>query len=283
MIFSLVVGHQFIHLLYLPSCNNFRHTICTTTVSEDEAYKEFMTGYIHIPSNDSADYHSVTFKQRHKHCKSWDRENERFFDEEQRNSYRLMTAEERRKPMLDLRVLGACRQMYEEAKMLIWTTNTFSFEDSTCLKMFIDGLHPTQQINLRRMHIDFTWEFYTLIEWTRLLIPSFVSKLSFLRTLHVTMDQYIEFPTWEPKNNAEDLIYLLSRMQGLPLQHVTSIIGDDIKSSGTLRYRWTIAEKREVAEGLRNRLLDPDGQEVLAAEMQAEKDKRKTRAGRRPC
>lgn len=263
-IFSLVVGHQFIHLIYIPARGIYRHTICTATVSEDEAYEEFMTG-TRIPSDDSADYHSVTFRQRHKHCKSWDRENERFYDEEQRRLFRLTTAEERRKPMLDLRILGACRQMYEEANLLLWTTNTFSFESSTLLKMFIGGLHSTQVKKLTRMHIDFAWNLDSADEWNRLLRPSFLSKLNSLRTLHATFDQNAHLPT----SFQRYIVTPLSGMKTLPLRHVTVVVGDDTVKSSFPQDRWTIAKQREVARDLRNKLLDPKGHEVFAAEMQA--------------
>lgn len=228
-----------------------------------------MTGHTHIPSNDSADYHSVTFRQRHKHCKSWDREKERFFDEKQRTVFRRMTAEQRRKPMLDLRILGACRQMYEEANMLLWTTNTFSFEDSTCLKIFIDGLHSTQRNKLTRMHIDFAWKIDSALGWIRLLRPSFVSKFISLQTLYATFDHY----AGETANSFQQFIVApLTWMKMLSLRHVTVVFGDDgtsIYTSIYQRHRWAIAKKREIARGLRNKLLDPNGHEVLAAEIQA--------------
>ena len=269
-IFSLVVGHQFIHLLYLPSRGGFRHTVCTAAVSEDEAYEEFMTGHTRIPSDDSADYHSVTFKQRHKHCKSWSLEDVRFYNDEQQRSFRLMTAEERRKPMLDLRILGTCRQMYEEANVLLWTTNTFSFEDSTYLRMFIDGLHSTQINKLKRMHIDFAWCIESADQWELLLRPSFLSRLSALRTLHATFDQYfLNSSIFVPDVLAQQIVTPLSRMQVLPLQHVTVVIGDESRGQYIQRCRWSIAKKREVAGELRNKFLDPNGHEVFAAEMQA--------------
>lgn len=221
-----------------------------------------MTGHTRIPSDDSADYHCDTFKERHKHCKSWDRENERFYDENQRRLFRLMTAEERRRPMLDLRILGACRQTYEEANVLLWTTNTFSFEDSTCLKMFIGGLHSTQINRLKRMHIDFAWSIESANEWECLLRSSFVSRLNALQTLHATFDQYFPnsyFPnssSFIPENFARKIVLQLSRMRVLPLQHVTVVVGDDIRCPSTQRYRWSNTHKREVAGDLRNKLLD---------------------------
>lgn len=279
MIFSLVVGHQLIHLLYLPTQGRFRHTVCTATTSEDEAYEEFMTGHGHIPANDSAQFYSITFKERHVHCKSWSREDNRFFDAEQQRLFRLMSADERRKPMLDLSILGVCRQIYEEANVLLWTTNTFSFEDTTTFRTFVDGLHSTQRKKLARIHIDFAWVLFSAHEWERSLRPLLLSKLDGLRTLHATFDQYFGYhsdillsPSPSVVHYELPVLEPLSRMQKLPLEHVTVVVGDHIKAQYPQRdmSRWTITKKREVAKGLRSKLLDPNGPAVLAAEMKAE-------------
>lgn len=182
--------------------------------------------------------------------------------------------------MLDLSILGACRQIYEEASVLLWTTNTFSFEDSTPLRKFIRSLHSTQIRKLTRMHIDVAWELNSIREWEVLLRRSFISKLKGLRTLHATFDQYFGNcyidRMLSPSYKFHQLnIAMMSRMQMLPLQHVTVVVGDDIGGPYPKRDRWTITKKREVAEGLRNKLLDPNGYEILAAEMKAEEAKRK--------
>lgn len=261
-IFSLVVGHQLIHLLYFPTLEKFRHTICTAAASEDEAYEEFMNG--HTPSGGSAVFHSVTFKKRHVYCKSWVNENEHFLHADYRSLSRLMTMEERRKPTLNLSILGACRQMYEEANVLLWTTNTFSFEDPPTLRVFIDGLHSTQRNKLSRIHIDFEGLSFSAFEWEQALRPSFLSKLKGLRTLHATFDEFSKhyYGSITPTP--------MSLMQILPLQHVTVFIGNIFKRVISEHDTWTLTQQREAAEALRNKLLNPDGREVLAAEIKAE-------------
>ena len=261
-IFSLVVGHQLIHLLYFPTLKKFRHTICTAAASEDEAYEDFMNG--HTPSDDSAVFHSVTFKERHVYCKSWVDKIDRFFRADYRRLCRLMSTEERRKPTLDLTILGACRQMYEEANVLLWTTNTFSFEDGPTLRVFIDGLHSTQRNKLSRIHIDFEGLSFSAQQWEQALRPSFLAKLKGLRTLHATFDEFSKshYGSITPTP--------ISVMQILPLQHVTVLIGDLFKRRISEHDTWTITQKREAAEALRNKLLNPDGYKVLAAEIKAE-------------
>ena len=57
-------------------------------------------------------------------------------------------------------------------------------------------------------------------------------------------------------------------MQKLPLEHVTIVICDMVQDV------WAVTERRKVAENLRRQLLDPNGSDILAAEMKAEEVKR---------
>ena len=91
--------------------------------------------------------------------------------------------------MLDLRVLGVYRQMYEEANAILWTTDTFSFEDGLPLQEFIQGLHMTQRSKLTRMHIDVAWNLHLAEQWRESLLPSLMSKPNALQTLDITFDQ----------------------------------------------------------------------------------------------
>lgn len=111
----------------------------------------------------------------------------------------------------------------------------------------------------------------------------FLKKLSDLQTLHVTFNQS-HFNSREAAIIGTELP--LWKMQVLPLKHVTVVIGDEQISQPpkfmrryphTLlpRGRWTIEKKREVAEGLRLKLLDPNGSEVFAAERTAQRAARK--------
>ena len=263
-IFSFVVGHQFIHLLYREK--RFSHTVCTATASEDEVYEQFAR----IPSNDFAEYHSTRFGERHLHCTFWKlKKSAVLFYGKQYDPLclsGLMTAEEPRKPMLDLSILGSCRQIYEEANMLLWTSNTFSFADSKTLKIFADGLHSTQIKKLARMHID-----HSTSLWERTFGLSFISRLSGLRTLHTTLES--------PRNSncPERSIYTLLRgMQLLPLQHVTVVV-----HRGSLNPHEKPANHwRTLAENIRSKLLDPNGPEILAAEMRAEEEWQRDSYGR---
>ena len=178
-------------------------------------------------------------------------------------------------PMLSLSLLGACRQAYEEANLLLWTTTTFSFEDATTLRTFVNSLHSTQRKKLTRMHIDFRFQCFSEIECQHALSLSLLSRLKGLRTLHVTIRQPSKLRVYQ------EILPSLDRMQVLPLQDVTVVVNDIIQpwrdrsiTATPPADLWPIMERREMAENTRSKLLDPNGPENQAAEMKEKRAQR---------
>lgn len=77
-VFRLVVGDQFIHVKWthhggcdgIPKCDfGLQYTKCVATVSENEAYKEFNSGYNKVLLKDSQKYYNSTCKERHEKCR----------------------------------------------------------------------------------------------------------------------------------------------------------------------------------------------------------------------
>lgn len=144
-IFRLVVGDQFIHvrLGHRGECRSAHYAGCTTecdlrlqyatcvaTVSENKAYKDFSSGYTDVPQNISLDYYTPTCGERHQGCKPWNE-----------NGNIPMIEGKLEQKGLDLSMLGASRQVYEEASLLLWSTNTFSFEDPESFDKFLKQAH----------------------------------------------------------------------------------------------------------------------------------------------
>lgn len=157
----MVVGHQLIHLMYSRTSGKIRHTVCTANASEDEVYEQSMTGHFHLPCDDSIENLEFDFRDRHTCCTSWDRDEEGRVRWDRYASGRVSTSmavEELPKPMLDLSLLGVCRQVYEEANFLLWNTNTFSFEADVSFLTFINSLHSTQREKRKRLYFDLAWD-----------------------------------------------------------------------------------------------------------------------------
>ena len=258
MIFSLVVGYQFLHLFYLESQRRFCHTICTVTESEDEVFEQFLPGHICPRTNSSAEYRDISFRDRHDDCIS------RVLRCCRRASQPAFSfAGESPKPMLSLSLLGACRQAYEEANLLLWTTNTFSFQDASTLSVFCNRLLWTQKKKISKLHIDFAWNWRLTMECLHSLAPSLICRLNGLRTFHLTIDR----ASWEIL--AQRILPYVRGLQVLPLQHVTVVLDNGMPSwpnsllaprdflAISQSRKLALSERRELAGDLRSNLLDP--------------------------
>ncbi len=149
----------------------------------------------------------------------------------------------------------------------------------------MSGRNFVQRKQLTAIHIDTQWELEPLEDWAKLMTPTFVKGFKGLRTLHATYDQNfrrisslqlgrVALSTRdEVIKPSDDIKGPVKIMRVLPLQHVTVIIADDadpVLNFPTNKFRWTLAQKREVADLLRRKLLDPDGHKLTADQLQAE-------------
>lgn len=179
-----------------------------------------------------------------------------------------MAEEELPKPMLDLSLLGVCRQVYEEANFLLWTTNIFSFEDDVTFLTFINSLHLRQREKLKRLHFDLAWD-SIIQDWHIFRVRDCISGLTGLRSFHATLKPDRRFIEW-------NLLPLLHEMRKLPLQHVTTVVGDSMYFGDDTR---AITERREMAKSVRSKLLGPNDPGLLAVvrkveEEEAERERR---------
>ncbi|MDI1490846.1 MAG: hypothetical protein OHK93_002051 [Ramalina farinacea] len=59
---------------------------------------------------------------------------------------------------IHLKVLRACRQLYNEGNQVLWTTNTFSFTNGNSFYYFCDHLKSNQKNLLRSLRLNFGWD-----------------------------------------------------------------------------------------------------------------------------
>ena len=222
-------------------------------MSEDEAYNEFMSSHPHISSLDPAEHHCLSFRERHAHCSPWSARKWML-------PYDPVYADRKK---LDLSVLRACRQIYAGANLLLWTTNTFSFEKNSTFQMFVNMIHSTQRMKIRRVHIDYVDDVISAVPnlLGPPLSPSPVFQLSGLRTLHINFTE----PIAEYLETGEFKLGLLHMIQALPLQHVTIICDEVFRPPIYYQSPWfspprqTIPKRQEVAKRLRSKLLNAKG------------------------
>ena len=216
-------------------------------------------------SSDLANYHVACCTDRHRPCYS--------------------TAQK-----LDLAILGASRQLYKEAFHILWATNTFSFDDPVSFGRFISSLSIAQVHKLKTLHLSRVVEDQRSLTcganrvinhwaWTIACEPSRIKKLRGLRTLHVSLEQWLDpgtaltpVPGYNRRCIQQDALPIL-QLRILALEHVAVVVTEsaDMKFSEYPAARWSAAEKSDLAEEIRLKLLDADGAATLRVEMVAKK------------
>ena len=63
----------------------------------------------------------------------------------------------RQQHMLPIQTMRICRQIYEEANPILWTTNTFSFTDSGEFEMFLNNRTTAQKEMIRALRFHLLW------------------------------------------------------------------------------------------------------------------------------
>ena len=166
-----------------------------------------------------------------------------------------------------LTVLRVSNQTYAEATRVLWSSNTFSFPDGVTAKRFLMTRTMNQKRLIRSLRFEMQWwleQYYK--EWNSALTMPVVRSLSGLRNLRVLITHDMEAELYEDSKN--DLLDTTSWCEGLrklstlPLTNVEVLV----KSAGLLKRKrmWTDSDMKEVAAGLQEMLLNPQGADVYA-------------------
>ncbi|OCK92673.1 uncharacterized protein K441DRAFT_697715 [Cenococcum geophilum 1.58] len=191
---------------------------------------------------------------------------------------------------LNLEFQRTSRQIYHETTPIIYGMNIFSFSNAMIWFRFMITLKPQFRALIKCMQLDITIsKFRDCGEWSETLTIPLVCSLTGLKTLHVfiwlklgrpdefrkikehMMKDWEGLPEYEA--NEQKILYTgLGRLQRLPLDDVTCVVCDDefvyacddllLYSDNTLEqleqeYKWTVADKRRLAERVRTVLLEP--------------------------
>ncbi len=173
--------------------------------------------------------------------------------------------------MKRLGVLRSCRQIYVEAKNILWTTNTFSFADATTFRRFI----MTRTINQKRLIKILRLRMLSFEEkkWNKALNMALVRSLSALRRLRLYIEYDVYWGDYEYAKSqnllyGHNLLYGTSHFSGLkklstlPLNDVNIVVQHSRHMS--IDHGWSEVERQEFAEGLRKILLNPKGASIYA-------------------
>ena len=150
----------------------FSRYICQEKLTETQSRNKSRQGYPVIPTSDMKEYYIKQERECHARCYKPGNEKQ-----------------------VNLQILGSSRQLYEEANYLLWSTNTFSFDDSFVLGRFLECLNASQKQKLQKLHLitdmEFVSRYRELIssrhEWEIALKPE-MTYLKNLTSLHLRFD-----------------------------------------------------------------------------------------------
>ena len=149
----------------------------------------------------------------------------------------------RRRPdprSMHLTALRVCRQMYNKANNVFWTTNTFSFDDANpTLVDFMESRTTRQKQLLRKLRLQMNWIYEDDRGWNRVLGVRRLRSLTELRSLRLQINHSMNAAVYqeaEPRGNEPSLFQpqqwdSVLRIETLPLTDVevfVSVFPQDI-------------------------------------------------------
>ena len=185
--------------------------------------------------------------------------------------------------------LATCRQVHNEARHMLYTTNTFAFSESSIVNHFISYLENSgygHHLEIRRVHLDIRTEtFHDEKDWeiaTRLyLIP----RLPEVHRISINLEKYFPADSIGPRTPAEyeacspsecsrySLMSAFLELGELPLRRVNFVISDKefsyvfrlLVTHEQILPRWTLAEKQVWARYIKDSILRKDSQPATSS------------------
>ena len=256
-IWRILLGDRLIHLEYLgqipasavrrTETEIFRHIVCENDRPEDEMVEESIRDSV---TGDK----EVIWRQPHFDC-----DHELAYD-------RYGNPSRWTHKSVFLKPLRVCRQIYDEASYVLWTTNTFSFNDAAMTFYHFMSERATYQKELLkslRLQMDWVWEEDK--SWNIALDMELLQSLTGLRSLRLQINHSV--PTgyhqlakaWGNQLNPFERghLELVHRMAIWPLLNVEVFVGDRSEPRD-LDAIWMVEDKKAYAEDIRKILLDPN-------------------------
>ncbi|CAD6571180.1 MAG: hypothetical protein ASARMPREDX12_004156 [Alectoria sarmentosa] len=269
-IWTALLGDRLIHLEYLnmkPASTgdkerqNWRHVVCKHNCPEKEVVKECTQTFYF-------DDEEHVWQQPHYRC-----------DIELAYNLGPIHKESGRKSM-HLTALRVCRQIYDEGSNLLWSTNTFSFnEAATSFHHFMDERTTRQKRCLRRLRLQMDWAWEEDKAWNRALGMTLIRSLTGLRSLRLQINHSMEAAFYQKAKARGNVLGLFQtgnldfvhKMAILPLTEVDVFVGDRSQQL-EMDTLWTAEDRMEYAEGIRKILLNSRGAEIYAQNQKELKD-----------
>ncbi|KAI4268147.1 MAG: hypothetical protein LQ337_008019 [Flavoplaca oasis] len=179
--------------------------------------------------------------------------------------------------LMHLTLLRASRQIYVEANRILWTTNTFSFNDGQAFGGFMRTRSNCQKQLIRSLRFEMRWGWGEEALWNTALGMTLIRSLTGLRTLRLQIVCNVKKECWD--YNKDRFGHLSTYTEGLrklsilPLKSTEIVIRTSTSKRARLpglRHRkdledlWENGDREKCAEDLKALLLDPNGADLYA-------------------
>ncbi|KAL8638791.1 MAG: hypothetical protein Q9228_004092 [Teloschistes exilis] len=190
-----------------------------------------------------------------------------------------------------LTILRACRSIYVETNQILFSTNTFSFDDSIALKHFMMTRTAHQKRLIRSLRININWwsrRDNCAGAWSTTLSMALVRSLSNLRTVRVQLnavppgrDFYHDgFTNFETLMTSFHWKYMLvnfgqglRKLSTLPLTDVQVGVGGFSEEGSP----WPAEMRKQMADYWQSKLINPKGAEIYEKEERDRMDEARLR------
>lgn len=168
---------------------------------------------------------------------------------------------------MHLGLLRTCRQVYTEANQILWSTNTFSFNDATTFERFMETRDSFQRRTVQKLRLVIHWTFEGEREWNPAIRLPLIRSLQRLRRLELLIGHEMDTESYSKFKNGHGLdapletrfAEFLRKLSVLPLNSVhVKVVSEDMHPAGPLVSLWTEEDQLESANVLRARLMNPD-------------------------
>ncbi|KAL9611712.1 MAG: hypothetical protein Q9204_009005, partial [Flavoplaca sp. TL-2023a] len=179
--------------------------------------------------------------------------------------------------LMHLTLLRASRQIYVEANRILWTTNTFSFNDGPTFGEFMKTRNIHQKRLIHNLRFEMRWGWGDEFRWNSAFSMALVKSLSGLRTLRLQIVCNLKKECWE--YNKDRFVRLstytesLRKLSIMPLRSTEIAVRTSSSKGGPLLWRlhpgnredfWQKGDREKCAEELKALLLDPKGADAYA-------------------
>lgn len=183
---------------------------------------------------------------------------------------------------MHLTALRVCRQIYNEANRVLWSTNTFSFHDVVTFYRFMDTRTTCQKRLLKKLRLQIDSVANEEAGWSRVLGVTLIRSLRGLRSLRLQMNHTMDTETYQwfkalgLGKMMQSRLGFVQRMKVLPLSEVEVFVGEDSGRWPRIGAgMWAAEDRVEFADEIRRVLLDPKGVEKYAQDQEELKERKR--------